>query len=115
MSNFANIDEYIAVSALEVRAILSKIREDTKQAVPTAQECISYNMPALKQKRVFFYFAAFKKHIGVYPPVKLDVALIEALQPYRNEKGNLSFPLNKPIPFTLIVKVALVLSKEYNQ
>jgi uncharacterized protein YdhG (YjbR/CyaY superfamily) len=115
MSSFANIDEYIAVSAPEVRDILSKIREDAKQAVPTAQECISYNLPALKQKRVFFYFAAFKKHIGVYPPVKSDVALIKELQPYRNEKGNLSFQLSQPIPFAIIAKVALTLSKEYNE
>ncbi len=115
MSDFANIDEYIAASVLEVRDILSKIREDAKQAVPAAQECISYKMPALKGKRVFFYFAAFKKHIGVYPPVKLDAALIKELQPYRNEKGNLSFPLSQPIPYRLIAKVALALSKEYSE
>jgi uncharacterized protein YdhG (YjbR/CyaY superfamily) len=64
MPDFANIDEYIAASAPEVRDILSKIREDAKQAVPVAQECISYRMPALKQKRVFFYFAALKSTLA---------------------------------------------------
>ena len=115
MPDFVSIDEYIAASALEVRGILSKIREDAKQVVPAAQECISYNMPALKQKHVFFYFAAFKKHIGVYPPVKLDAALIKELQSYRNEKGNLRFPLSQPIPFALIAKTASALYKEYNK
>jgi uncharacterized protein YdhG (YjbR/CyaY superfamily) len=115
MPVFLNIDEYIASSAPEVRDILHKIRVDAKQIVPAAQECISYSMPALKHKKVFFYFAAFKKHIGIYPPVKLDTALIKELQPYRNEKGNLSFPLKQPIPYELIKMVVLALSREYGK
>lgn len=113
MADFANIDEYIVSSAPEVRDILIRIRADASRAVPAACECISYNMPALKHERVFFYFAAFKKHIGVYPPVKMDTVLIKELQAYRNEKGNLSFPLKQPIPYELISRVALALSKEY--
>lgn len=112
MTDFANIDEYIASFAPEVRDILSRIRADVIRAVPMARECISYNMPALKHERTFFYFAAFKKHIGVYPPVKIDAALIKELQPYRNEKGNLNFSLKQAIPYELITKVALALSKE---
>ena len=64
MSNFTSIDEYIAASAIEVREILSKIREDAKQAVPVAEECISYNIPALKQKRVFFILLLLKNTLA---------------------------------------------------
>ena len=81
--------------------------------MPDASRCISYKMPAFKQERVFFYFAAFKNHIGVYPPVTKDAALIKELAPYRGEKGNLSFPLGEPLPFELIGRVALALAREY--
>ncbi len=48
------------------------------------------------------YFAAFKKHIGFYPPIKGDARLEKAASPYAGEMGNLRFPLDKPIPFDLI-------------
>ena len=51
------------------------------------------------------YFAAFKHHIGFYPPVRGDAALEKAVAPYANEKGNLSFPLDEPIPYPLIARI----------
>jgi uncharacterized protein YdhG (YjbR/CyaY superfamily) len=36
-------------------------------AAPEAQEVISYRMPALRQKEVLIYYAAFKNHIGFLP------------------------------------------------
>lgn len=74
---------------------------------------MSYNMPAFKRDRVFFYFAAFKKHIGIYPPVRTSAALIRELAPYRGPKGNLSFPLDEPIPIDLIGRVAQELLRAY--
>ena len=52
-------------------------------------------MPALKLERTFIYFAAFKKHVGIYPPVTVDERLKKELLPYTNEKGNLRFPLSE--------------------
>jgi len=77
--------------------------------LPEASRCVSYNMPAFKHGRVFFFFAAFKKHIGIYPPVTQDARLIRELAPYRNEKGNLSFPLDEELPVELIGRVAQAL------
>ena len=68
---------------------------------------------AYRDRRVFFYFAAFKKHIGVYPPVTRDAALIGELAPFRGPKGNLIVPLNQPLPVDLIGRVALALHREY--
>jgi uncharacterized protein YdhG (YjbR/CyaY superfamily) len=110
---FESHEQYFASVPPDVRAILSRIQAVVESQVPEASRCISYNMPAFKLKRTFFYFAAFKKHIGVYPPVTSDAVLIEALAPYRGEKGNLSFPLNKPIPYELIGRVAAALAKQY--
>lgn len=114
-AKFTNIDSYIESAPQEAREILEEIRRIVKAKVPTSVETISYQMPAFKLDRVFFYFAAFKKHIGVYPPVKGDKDLQEALAPYRGEKGDLKFPLNQPMPYNLIGRVAVALSREYSK
>lgn len=59
------------------------------------------------------YCAAFKRHIGIYPPVRADARLRAALRPYANAKGNLSFPLDEPMPMALIARVAKALAKQY--
>lgn len=72
-------------------------------------------MPAFKLDGMFLYFAAFKKHIGVYPPVKGARKLQNESLPYRGEKANLRFPLREAIPYALIGRVALALSQEYSK
>lgn len=112
---FTSIDHYIASVSPDVQSILQEIRRIVKSEVPMAVETISYQLPAFKLDRVFIYFAAFKKHIGVYPPVKGDEKLQKALLPYRGEKGNLQFPLEQPVPYELIRRVAAALSREYSK
>lgn len=99
------IDRYIAAFPAEVQAILGKIRSTIREVAPEAQETISYRMPAFKLGGVLIYFAAFKNHIGIYPPVKGDEKLKKALAPYAGPKGNLRFPLDKPMPYDLIRRV----------
>ncbi|BDI07340.1 iron chaperone [Sphaerotilus microaerophilus] len=107
-------DEYLASSPEDVRPRLAAIQAQVESLLPHATRCISYRMPAYRGRtRIFFYFAAFKKHIGVYPPLRHDAALIAELAPYRGEKGNLSFPLNQPLPIELIGRVAVALHREY--
>jgi uncharacterized protein YdhG (YjbR/CyaY superfamily) len=99
------IDEYIAAFPPDVRSVLKKIRATIKNSAPQATEKISYRMPAFFQSGVLIYFAAFKNHIGIYPPVRGDEKLIRELAPYRGPKGNLKFPLDEPIPYGLIGKM----------
>lgn len=108
-----DIDGYIAAAEPAVRPILAEIRRVVVAAVPDARETISYKMPAFKRRRVFFYFAAFKHHIGVYPPVTGDAALQAELAPYANAKGNLRFGLDQPLPYDLIARVAVALARQY--
>jgi uncharacterized protein YdhG (YjbR/CyaY superfamily) len=100
-----SIDEYIAAFSPDVQAILQQVRQAVHRAAPEAQEIISYQMPAFKLNGVLVYFAAFKKHIGFYPPCKGDARLEKAASPYAGEKGNLRFPLDQPIPFELIERI----------
>jgi uncharacterized protein YdhG (YjbR/CyaY superfamily) len=111
-STFTTIDGYLASLPHDSRLIIEEIRRIVKASVPAAAETISYRLPAFKLDEVFIYFAAFRKHIGIYPPVKGDTNLQKDLLRYRGEKGNLKFPLDEPIPYDLIGRVAITLSRE---
>jgi uncharacterized protein YdhG (YjbR/CyaY superfamily) len=110
---FKSQEDYIAAAPQDAQTILLAVQSVVESALPDAQRCISYNMPAYRYHKTFFYFAVFKLHLGIYPPVTEDPILIAELMPYRNAKGNLSFPLNKPIPHKLIGRVAVALAKQY--
>jgi uncharacterized protein YdhG (YjbR/CyaY superfamily) len=103
-----SIDEYIAAAPPAVQPILQEIRRVIRAAAPEAEELISYRMPAFRLRGILIYFAAFKSHIGLYPPVSGDVGLEKALGPYAGPKGNLKFPLDRPIPYALIRRIVLL-------
>ena len=107
-----SVDEYIASFEPEVRAILQKVRVTVRAAAPGATELISYRMPALKQHGVLVYFAAFKSHIGFYPPIRGNAKLEQEASVYAGEKGNLRFPLDKPIPYRLIGALTKLRAKQ---
>ena len=99
------IDQYIAGCAPEVRTTLEKLRATIRRAAPGATEVISYRMPAFRLHGMLVYFAAFKKHIGMFPPVKGDAKLQAAAPKYAGPKGNLKFPLDAPIPYALVARI----------
>lgn len=107
-----NIDMYIATFPPEVQTILERIRLTISTNAPLAQEAISYQIPVFKQNGVLVYFAAFKQHIGFYPPVSGDTKLQKAILPYAGPKGNLKFPLDQPIPYSLIEKIVKLRVKQ---
>jgi len=100
-----SVDAYIATFPPDVQAILGHIRLTIRNAAPGAKETISYQIPAFTLNGALVYFAAFKQHIGFYPPVSGDAKLVKAVAPYAGEKGNLRFPLDEPIPYRLIVRI----------
>ena len=108
----ASIDEYIATSPASVRPILKRIRQTIRSAAPGAEEIISYRMPAFRLDGILVYFAVFSHHIGLYPPVSGDAALEKAIAPYAGPKGNLKFPLDRPIPYALIGRIVRLRVKQ---
>lgn len=106
------IDEYIAAFPPEVQKVLGKIRLTIRKAAPDAQEAISYGIPAFRAHGMLVYFAAFKRHIGLFPPVRGDAALTRVASRYAGEKGNLRFPLDEPIPYHLITKITKLRVKQ---
>jgi len=100
-----DIDGYISQFPADVQAVLEKVRATICQAAPDANEVISYLMPAFKQHGILVYFAAWAKHVGLYPPITGDKALEKAIARYAGPKGNLQFPLDEPIPYDLIERI----------
>lgn len=99
------VEAYIASFPEDVQTVLRKIRQVVTLAAPDATEVISYRMPALRQGGMLIYYAAFKHHIGLYPPVTGDAELVAAAAPWAGEKGNLRFPYDKEIPYALIDRI----------
>ncbi len=100
----ATVDDYIAAAPVDVQPILERLRRTVRKAAPRAEERLSYRMPAFFLDGVLIHFAAFRKHIGVYPPVR-DEALRPLVEKYAGPKGNLQFPLSEPMPYGLITKI----------
>lgn len=107
-----SIDEYIAGFPRDIQEILEKIRMTIRKAAPDAEETIKYDMPTFTLKGNLVHFAAFKKHIGFYPPVTGPEKFKAQLSAYAGPKGNLRFPLDQPLPYDLIREIVMFRVKE---
>ena len=105
MEKFTNIDEYHALQPAEFLGILEDLRLAIKQVAPEATETISYGMPVFKLKKDLVYYALNKKHIGFYPTPNPIEYFKKELEPYKTSKGAIQFPIDKPLPLTLIKKI----------
>lgn len=81
------------------------MREAIREAAPQAEEMISYNMPAVKLNGVLVWYAAYKEHIGFYPTPPAIHTFAHDLVKYKTSKGAIQFPIEKPIPTTLVKKI----------
>ncbi|MBX2898452.1 MAG: DUF1801 domain-containing protein [Cyclobacteriaceae bacterium] len=101
-----DIDEYITAFEGKVQASLVKLRATIKKAAPKAEEKMSYAIPTffLGGKNLV-HFAAYEKHIGFYPAPSGIKAFAKELMPYKTSKGAVQFPLDKPLPLTIITKI----------
>lgn len=102
---FQTIDEYIETFPKEVQIKLQSLRKTIKRAAPEAIETISYQMPTFKLNGNLIHFAAYEKHIGLYPTPNGISAFEDELKPYKHAKGSAQFPLDKPLPLDLITKI----------
>src|SRR6516162_8498022 len=107
-----DIDSYISQFPPDIQAILEQVRATIRRAAPEAKETISYMMPAFKQHGILVYFAAWEKHIGMYPPMSGNKTLEKAIARYAGPKGNLQFPLAEPIPYDLIGRIVRLRMKQ---
>ena len=107
------IDRYVSGFPKDVQGILGKVRRTIRAAAPDARETMSYQIPTFTlDGKYLLYFAAYKKHIGIYPVPIGDADFNREISVYRAGKGTLQFPLNEPIPYGLITRIVQVRVKE---
>lgn len=102
---FKNIDGYIAGFPEDIQKKLEQIRVTIKKAAPAAAEVIKYAMPTFTLKGNLVHFAAYKNHIGFYPAPAGIEAFKNELAVYKGAKGSVQFPLDQPMPLSLITKI----------
>ncbi|MDI3320415.1 DUF1801 domain-containing protein [Pinibacter soli] len=105
MDKAENIDAYIAAFPADVQSLLEKVRKTVQKAAPKAKEVISYGMPAFEQNGKLVYFAGYKNHIGFYPTSSGIANFQKEIQSFKNSKGAIQFPLDKPLPVDLITQI----------
>ena len=109
------IDEYIALQDEKVRPRLNRIRTILRNAIPDAEERISWSMPTYWKDRNIIHFAAFKKHIGLYPGEEALTAFSDQLNGFAVSKGTIRLPYTQEIPEELIGKIARWCYSQYSK
>lgn len=103
---YKTVEEYIISFPADTRKKLEQIRKIIRKEAPDAEESISYGMPAYKtNKKYLVYFAGYSKHIGFYATRTGHSAFAEELSEYKQGKGSVQFPLDKPLPLDLIRQI----------
>ena len=115
MKNFQTVDQYFSALPKKERDLLETLRKSIRQAAAQAEEVISYNMPAFKWNGMLVWYAAYKKHIGLYPRPSAIVAFKDELAEYKTSKGAIQFPIEKGIPTGLVKKIVQFRLKENEQ
>jgi uncharacterized protein YdhG (YjbR/CyaY superfamily) len=101
----ADVTEYLARCAPEVRTQLTALRRLIQHAAPAAVETLAYGMPTYRQGVNLVHFAAFPQHIGFYPTPAGMTAFAAEFARYVSGKGSVQFPLDQPLPLDLIERV----------
>jgi uncharacterized protein YdhG (YjbR/CyaY superfamily) len=100
------ISEYLAPLSPDKRATLQKLRRAIQAAAPRAEECISYQLPAFRlDGRMLAWFGAATNHCAFYPGAFPIAALKNELTGYKTSKGTIRFPVDTPLPATLVRKL----------
>ena len=101
-----SVEEYFNWHTPELRKKLEAIQAAIHEAIPEAQEVISYGMPAFRTSEVLVYYAVARKHIGYYPTNSGVSEFKKELEGYVTSKGAIQFRLDQPLPLDLIASIA---------
>ena len=102
------VEDYIEAFPETVQALLQQVRAVIRTNAPDAVESISYKMPAYKLKgKPLVYFAGYKNHIGLYATPTAHAQFAEQLSKYKQGKGSVQFPIDRPLPLELIAHIVV--------
>lgn len=106
------IDNYIKGFPESTRQLLQQMRATISKAAPLAEEKMGYGIPTFFLYGNLVHFAGYQHHIGFYPGADGIANFKEALSKYKNAKGSVQFPIDKPLPLALITKIVLFRAKQ---
>jgi uncharacterized protein YdhG (YjbR/CyaY superfamily) len=106
------IDEYIQAAPKEAQEKLREMRACIRAAAPGAKEGLKWGMPAFSYRRILVTFAGFKNHIGFYPTPSAVTAFAKELSKFSTAEGSIQFPLEEPLPLSLVRKITAFRVKE---
>lgn len=109
------VTEYIAAAPREAQQKLREIRAILRQVAPNATETLKWGSPVFEERRILFAFAAFKSHLNFVPTPSAMKPFRKELAKYTTGKGSIQFPYDRPLPKTLIRKIAAFRVKELNE
>ncbi len=110
------IDEYIALYPAKAQAHLRQLRSIVQSVAPGAVEVISYAIPTfLVNDKAMIHFAAWKKHVSLYPFTSEMAELLPETHRYKTSgKGTIQFSLDEPLPVELIKKILTIQLEKIN-
>jgi uncharacterized protein YdhG (YjbR/CyaY superfamily) len=100
-----SIDDYVDAFPSATRALLEQLRQTIRKAAPKAEETISYGIPTFKQGGNLVHFAGYSHHIGFYPGAAGISEFKKELAGYKGAKGSVQFPLDRPLPLSLVTRI----------
>ena len=104
--NINSVDEYIINFPLEIQLKLNELRQLILEVASDAVESLAYGMPSYKlHGKPLVYFAGYKNHIGFYATPSGHLEFAEELSQYKQGKGSVQFPIDKPLPINLIRRI----------
>jgi len=100
------VDSYIKSFPEKAQVLLNQVRSVIRENAPDADESIAYQMPAYKTHgKPLVYFAGFRNHIGFYATPTGHAEFSKELSEYKQGKGSVQFPIDKPMPLELIGRI----------
>jgi len=101
-----SVQDYLDKVPEPARRNFAALQTAVRSAVPDdAIEVISYGIPAFKRGKVLVWFAAFSNHCSLFPTAAVLAEFRDELMGFVVSKGTVQFPLEKPVPVTLVKKL----------
>jgi uncharacterized protein YdhG (YjbR/CyaY superfamily) len=101
----STVGQFIRSAPKEAQPKLREIRSIILKAAPRAKESLKWGMPAVSYKRILVMYAGYRQHIGFYPTPSPIRAFKKELAGFKTAKGSIQFPLDRPLPVSLIRKI----------